>query len=461
MLSLRDDQQAVVNTALEKLFATNRPRLLLAAPTGWGKTVAFCYIARHCANIGLTVTILAHRAELIAQIERTLNDFDISYDVMAAGRWPRRWPIVSVASVQTLARRLGRVFPPDVAIIDEAHHAISRTAWGRILAAWPNAARLGVTATPLRLSGEGLNEIFDELIYGPSVAELIASGRLSPFRIYAPPCADTRRLHVRAGDFQRDELSDAFNNPKIIGDAVDHYRRLAHGKRAIAFCVSIQHAISTANAFREYGYSAENIDGTMDPIRRHELIEKFKAGAVNILTSCDLISEGFDCPAIEAAILLRPTMSVALYLQQVGRALRTYPGKEEALILDHAGNTLRHGFPDELREWSLEGVKKNRGEESEANVSVKVCKQCFAACRSTVSACPHCGYVWPTKPRRVEEAAGELRELQRHEIARRRRREQGEATELQALISLGESRGYRRPEYWAKCVWSARMKRRG
>lgn len=461
MLSLRDDQETVVKTVIDRLFSTDKAKVLLTAPTGWGKTVAFCWLAKHCASIGQTVAILAHRSELIHQISRTLRELDVSHGTVRAGEKHRKDCAVHVASVQTLARRLDSFIPPDIAIIDEAHHAVANTTWGKILSAWPNSLRLGVTATPQRLSGEGLGELFNELIHGPTVADLMASGTLSKFRIFAPSQIDTRRLRVRAGDFSREDLSDALNKPVIIGDAVDHYRRLAHGKRAIVFCVSVQHAVSTANAFNAAGYSAESIDGAMDYVRRFQLIERFRSGNINVLTSCDLVSEGFDLPAIEVAILLRPTMSLALYLQQVGRALRPYPGKDYALILDHAGNTMRHGFPDDPREWSLQGRERKKTDESEQSINVRLCGQCFAACRAPVSVCPHCGYVWPAKPRRVEEAEGELQEVVRSERHIAMRREQGMAIELNALIELGKRRGYKNPQYWARCVWESRAMRRG
>lgn len=460
MLHLRQDQEAVVETALSRLFSSEGSRVLLTAPTGWGKTVAFCWLAKHCASIGQTVMILAHRTELIHQISRTLRELGVSHGTIKAGGRHEVGCAVYVASVQTLARRINQFDAPSIAIIDEAHHAILNTTWGKILSAWPNTSRFGVTATPQRLSGEGLGELFDELIYGPSVADLMASGTLARYRIFAPSQIDTRRLRVRAGDFSREELSDALNKPVLIGNAVDHYRRLANGKRAIVFCVSIQHAISTADAFKDAGYASANIDGSMEPIRRFQLIERFRSGEVKILTSCDLVSEGFDLPAIEVAILLRPTMSLALYLQQVGRALRPYHGKDYALILDHAGNTIRHGFPDDDREWSLLGTERKKKSESEQNINVRLCGRCFAACRAPISICPHCGYVWPAKPRQVEQADGELQEIDGSQILRAMRREQGMATDLNALIELGKKRGYRNPQYWARCVWASRMNRR-
>jgi len=460
MLSLRVDQQAVIETALSRLFSSDRPSILLTAPTGWGKTVAFCWMAKHCSSIGQSVVILAHRKELIQQISRTLRSFNVTHGIVSAGDRYVKGLSVYVASVQTLARRMREFSHPDIAIIDEAHHAVRNTTWGKILSAWQNTSRFGVTATPQRLSGEGLDELFNELIFAPTVSDLMASGILAKYRIFAPSQIDTRRFSVRAGDFNREELSDALNRPMIVGSAVDHYRRLAHGKRAIVFCVSIQHAVSTANAFRDAGYPSESIDGSMDPVRRFQLIEKFRSGEVKILTSCDLVSEGFDLPAIEVAILLRPTMSLALYLQQVGRALRPYPGKDYALILDHAGNTMRHGFPDDEREWSLQGMERKRSNDSEQSINVRLCGQCFAACRAPVSTCPHCGYVWPLKPRQIEEADGELQEIDRMRMRHITRMEQGRATDMHALIELGKKRGYRNPTYWARCVWESRTKRR-
>jgi superfamily II DNA or RNA helicase len=204
------------------------------------------------------------------------------------------------------------------------------------------------------LDGKGLHAAFDELAVGPSVAELTTGGYLVPARCFAPErLPDLSRLRVSMGDYALDQLGLTMSEGIIVGSAVDEYERLCPGAPAIAFCVDIQHSILVAERFAARGYRAAHLDGDTPKEERRQLIAALGAGGVQIISNCGLISEGLDVPAVHAAILLRPTKSLALYLQQVGRTLRPSPNKERALILDHAGNVFRHGLPDHARDWSL------------------------------------------------------------------------------------------------------------
>ena len=208
-------------------------------------------------------------------------------------------------------------------------------------------------------------------------------------------------------------------------------------------------------SFVDAGYKSVHIDGTMERQARKALVQAYQKGEIHVLTSCDLVSEGFDCPGIEVGISLRPTASTGLWIQQVGRCLRTFDGKQRAIILDHAGNTLRHGLPTDDREWTLEGRERaSRRGGSEAVVSVRVCTQCFSAQPSGLPACKHCGMVFPVQARKVEEVEGELQEVT---ASRKARQEQGSARSIEALIELGKMRGYRDPMAWANHVYRGRM----
>ena len=432
---------------------------LLVLPTGGGKTVCFSYMAGRAVEKGLRVWILAHRVELLDQISRTLREFAVPHGVIAPGYIADRRKPVQVASVFTLARRLERYDPPDLIIVDEAHHAISASTWGKVITAFPAAKLLGVTATPIRLSGEGLGDLFETMVQGPTMRELIDLGALSPYRLFAPAGVDLTGVHTRMGDFVRGEIEAAMDKPSITGDAVAHYRKLAPGRRAVAFCVSVEHAVHVAEQFRAAGIPAQAIDGAMDRSLRANVLADFAAGRVQVLASCDLVSEGFDVPAIEAAILLRPTQSLGLYLQQVGRALRTFPGKTEAIILDHAGNVKRHGLPDEERVWSLDGtVRQKKAARSE--VPVKTCGSCFATVHAAATHCA-CGFEFPVQKREVEHVEGELQEIDLATAVKMRRQEQGRAQSEADLVALGRSRGMKRPELWARHVMRARMARTG
>ncbi|CAB4121885.1 HELICc domain containing protein [uncultured Caudovirales phage] len=453
MIALRPYQEKLV-TDTRANFLAGLARQLLVLPTGGGKTVCFSFMAGAARAKGLTVWILAHRVELLEQISSTLRAFGISHGVIAPGYLGARREQVQVASVFTLARRLDHYAKPDLIIVDEAHHAIGKSTWGAVIKANPQAKLLGVTATPIRLAGEGLDDLFDVMVQGPTVRNLIDLGALSPYRLFAPKGVDLSSVHSRMGDFVRGELATAMNKPSITGDAVGHYKKLAMGKRAVAFCVSVEHAESVAEQFKAAGIPAASIDGSMDKVLRKSVLASFSAGEIRVLTSCDLISEGFDVPAIEVAILLRPTQSLGLYLQQVGRALRVFPGKAEALILDHAGNVNRHGLPDDDRDWTLEGREKKRGSKPSA-VPVKSCPNCFATVASIATHC-RCGHAFASAPREVEQVAGELQEVDPDVQRREQRVQQGRAQSETDLVALGRSRGMKRPELWARHVLRAR-----
>ncbi len=458
MIVLRPDQAAIL-ASVRDILEHDGASLLLVSPTGSGKTVIFCALAKDFHDKGLRVLILAHRVELIDQISRTLTNMEVDHGCIAPSRKKEHGKPVQVASVNTLVRDTGRIYRPDLIIIDEAHHAIARSSFGRIVESFRGVPVLGVTATPERLSGEGLGETFSTMLEGPSTKTLIDMGHLSKFRIFAPPQHATDQVKTRMGDFDRNDLGLAMNRPSITGDAVEHYRRLGLCRRALVFCVTVQHARDCAESFSRAGYSAQSIDGTMDRTTRKGILDGFASGRVQVLTSCDLASEGLDIPAIEVAILLRPTKSLCVYLQQVGRALRPYPGKEYALILDHAGNTVVHGWPDDERNWSLEGRKRRTRQDGEKSLNVRVCGQCWAASKAPIATCPYCQYAWPPQPRDVKEVDGELQEAIRKERSQARKIEQGSARGLTDLIALARGRGYQRPEYWARCVWGARQGR--
>lgn len=461
MIELRSYQQDWI-AGLRGAFAEGYRAPLGVLPTGGGKTVCFSYLTRRITDGGKRVVVMAHREEINDQISRTLSRFDVRHGMITAGALYDRRMMAHVASVQTLSRRLDRVQAPDYVIVDEAHHALAASSWGKVLAAFresnPSLRVIGVTATPERLSGEGLGETFDEMVLGPTTRELIDLGALSEYRLFAPSAAiDLSGVKMRGGDYAKDQLGAAMDKPAIIGSAVNEYRKLCDGMPAVAFCVSVEHAHHTAEQFKAAGYRAAAIDGKMDKVLRRQIVQDFGRGAINVLTSADIVSEGFDVPGIVAAILLRPTQSLALYLQQVGRALRPADGKPHAIILDHVRNCERHGLPDDPREWSLlgRGERKKKGEKDEN--ACRQCEHCKAYSPAAASKCRECGRQFPVQARKIEEVAGSLSEV---EIARMRRvaaREQAAAKTLEELIAVGMARGMKNPHGWARHVHEARM----
>ena len=447
-MQLRPYQEAAV-ADLRRAYATGHRAPLLVMPTGAGKTQVFTYITAAMAQRNLSVTILVHRRELIAQASRKLTQAGVTHGIIAAGT-PATFAPIQVASVQTLIRRLEDTSAPDLIIIDEAHHAVAGS-WGKILDHWPDALRLGVTATPSRLDGRGLSDNFDVIVHGPTVSDLTASGYLAPCKLYAPPqVADLSAIPTRAGDFASDAAAAAMDKPSITGDAIDHYRRICPGAPAIAFCCTTDHAEHVAAQFRSAGFSSSAILGTTPIAQRDQQLKDLASGAIQILTSVDVISEGTDVPAVTTAILLRPTASLGLYLQQVGRILRPAPGKPHAIVLDHVGNIHRHGWPDDLRTWSLDS-KPRRQRDNAPAPTVRTCPVCFAAFKPA-PVCPVCGAPSQLTPREIQQRDGELQELER----RTQRRQQGTARSLKELIHIGQARGMKNPVAWAKHVFYAR-----
>ena len=438
--------QAVSN--LRVAFRQGHDAALLVMPTGAGKTVVFTEIARSATQRGNSVFILVHRRELVKQASDKLTKAGVNHGIIAAGFKTSKHK-VQVASVQTLAKRLLTVpAEPNLIIIDEAHHAVAGS-WDKILAKFKTARVVGVTATPSRLDGRGLGSHFSTLVSGPSVEQLTKLGFLSPHRVFAPPViADLSNVKTRAGDYAKDDLSNAMDRPTVTGDACAHYRRLADGLPAIAFCCSIAHATSVCASFNAAGYRAKLVTGNMPMEERDEAISGLADGRTQVLCSVDVVSEGTDVPAVSAAILLRPTQSEALYLQQVGRILRPQPGKI-AIVLDHVGSTLKHGFVDDVRVWDLDSKPKGqRKKNDEPAPSVRQCPMCFAAFKPQ-PACPCCGFEFPVKPKRqLTQREGELREMRRQDALERiekkeKRKEIGRARTLPELLALAKKKGYK------------------
>ena len=457
MITLRPYQFKAVED-IRGAFREGAKSPLFVLATGGGKTCIFSHITHSAMERGRRVTILVHRIELIDQIVKALRAADVEPDVIAAGYLRHSSP-VAVASVQTLARRIDRVSAPDLIVIDEAHHVAKGNTWAQILEAWPQAKRLGVTATPVRQDGRGLGEHFDQLIVGPQVSELIAMGYLTKPRVFAPPTVDTSGLHQRMGEYVQAEAEALVDRPSVTGDALEHYRRLADGKPAIVFCTSVEHAEHVAQSFRDGGYQAVSLNGGTDREVRRMAVKDFRTGALRVMASCDLFSEGFDVEGIEVGLLLRPTASFGLFLQQVGRCLRIAPGKTEALILDHSANCLRFGLPTDPREWKLT-YDETTGKKKEPEIKARVCSSCFAASSARAKVCANCGVPFPVEPREVEQRKGNLEELTPEEMAQRMAklhasREVGMSTSLAQLEEIGRKRGHK--PGWAMHVWEAKQ----
>lgn len=460
MITLRDYQARDV-ARIRFSYQSGRRAPLYVAPTGSGKTVLFCYIAKQSMMRGKRVWILVHRKELLHQTSRALAEFGIPHGRILPGSRKSK-DMVQVASIQTLGRRLDQYDEPDVVIGDEAHRSRSKVFAG-ILNYHPRAKLLGTTATPLRLDNLGLGVsaggVFDDLIVGPTPAELMNLGYLSRAEVYGPVREiDYSRVKKSKRDFQAAGLAAIMDRADITGDAVEHYQKICNYQPAIAFCVNIEHAHHVAEQFSAAGYQAACVDGKSKDSFRAGAIKDLGNGKLHVLTSCEIVSEGTDIPIVSAAIMLRKTMSLSLALQQMGRVLRPYPGKKMAYILDHAGNTLKHGLPDDERYWSLDGDSKQEKDEDEDAISVRQCKNCYRVFKSVLKQCPGCGAATPIKPpRQVTVAPGELVKIEKRKAEMERREEMYRARTFEDLVALGKSKGYK--PGWAQRVFDARQEK--
>lgn len=433
-------------------------RVLLVSATGSGKTQIFSYIARSVQEKNKRVLILAHRRELIRQISAALSSWGVNHGVMDAGaKHPPRQSVI-VGSVFTVVRRVQKMVPPDLIICDESHHMTPRTTWGKVAAAFPNARVLGVTATPCRLGGEPMADSFDVMVKGPPISELIAEGYLTPTEVYAPSKPDLSGIHKRMGDYVQSELAALMEKPRLVGSAVTHYKKICPDARALAFCVSVLHAKMLADEFNAAGVSAAAVDGAMYEPLRDSILQDFRDGKIKVVTSCDLLTEGLDIPVADCAILLRPTQSLGLYLQMVGRAIRIAPGKIKTIVLDHASCTVSHGFVEEHREWSLDGTA-SRKKSTDKPPAVRTCAKCFCAHRPSPT-CPRCGYEYPIQSREVEQVDGELalitdpKRINRDELLA----EPARAKEYSFMLRKAREKGYK--DAWAWHVVAAKEAKR-
>lgn len=459
MIQLRPYQTDLIDRTRDAL--REHQRVLMQAPTGAGKTAITVYMMSRAAAAGRRSIFCVHQNELLEQTSRALWKQKLEHGMISSGKARSPLP-AQVASVLTLVRRLDHYEPPDLIIIDEAHRAAAET-YRRVLEAYPDAKVIGLTATPQRTDGKGLDAIFSGLVLGPSIRSLIDAGYLCDYEIFAPAVGvDLSGVHTRMGDYDRSEVEQRVDKPTITGDAVAHYRKLADGKRCVVMCVSLKHAHHVAETYRDAGIPAECIEGTMTNKERAAVLDRFRSGETLVITNVQLLIEGVDIPGIEVVQWLRPTQSVIVYMQGNGRGLRPAPGKDKLLILDHVGNWERHGLPDDERDWTLAGRKGRKGStDAEPDVRVQQCPACANIFRPGVAECPRCGApVEMKEARRIEVVDGELARIDREAMRKEARKLQGQARDLAALVELGVRRGMKNAAGWAANVYASREGRK-
>ena len=385
--TLRQYQQELVDRTRGALSRGQRSALLVA-PTGSGKTVVACHIIEQAKAKGTRTLFVAHRTELITQCSGKLHENGVDHGIIKAGFEPNPWLQVQVASVQTYVRRADAIkHEYGLVIFDEAHHAAAAS-YQKIREHNPDAIALGLTATPYRADGKGLKGTFDCLIESVTIDELIAQGHLVPSRVFVGRKVSMTGVSTRAGDYQIDELAETMNRPRITGEIVSAWSRLAYGRVTVCFATNVAHSQALAAAFVARGIRAEHLDGTTPADERAAILERLERGETQVVCNCGVLTEGWDCPPCSAIILARPTKSRGLWRQMGGRPLRPCPEihKVDCLILDHGNCTAQHGYITDPDVVSLEeGMRA-------PDVTTKYrCKACSAVCLSRPLYCPKCG----------------------------------------------------------------------
>lgn len=410
-INLRPYQQDFIDAVRNEFLRGNR-RVVGVAPCGAGKTIMTGWMIRESLNRGKRSIFFVHRKELIDQTAATFKQLGIPHGIIAADVPMQLELPVQIASVQTLARRIDKIPVPDFLICDECHHVLANT-YKKILDAFPKAFLLGVTATPQRLGGINLDDVFSSMVQSLSVNELIALGNLTKFHYFVPEkTIDLSGVRSGFGEYNQADLADVMSDKTIIGDIVEDYLRHANGKSAICYCVNVEHSKNVAKAFRDAGIAAAHCDGDTPKVLRAKIVSDFRRDKIKVLCNAELFGEGFDVPHCQAVILARPTQSLTLYIQQSMRPLRPDPAdpNKVAVIIDHVRNYLKHGLPNDDRQWSLEPKPKE--------ISCPNCGKWIVPIeRKGKKFCPKCGFEFAkgagqyTPPRKIENAAGQVVEL--------------------------------------------------
>lgn len=458
-MQLRPYQEQIVEDTRKAL--RQHKRVLMQAPTGAGKTAITVFLMSQSAKNGKKSMFLVHQNELLFQTSKALWKQKLEHGVIASGRGFSKLP-AQVASVLTLVNRLEKYEEPDLIIIDECHRS-SAASYQKVLDAYPNAYVIGLTATPARTDGSGLDSVYTGIVIGPSVAQLIQAGFLAPYEIFAPPSAlDISHINKKMGDYDKSELAAEVDKPKITGEAVATYKKYANGKRCVVMCITLDHARHVCDSYRAAGVSAEVIEGKMTTREREAMLDRLVSGETLVVCNVNLMIEGVDIPMIEVIQWLRPTHSLIVWMQGNGRGLRPSEGKTHLTILDQVGNWHKHGLPDDDREWSLEGKnKKSRKASEEPDLYIQQCGECFHIFKSGVDECPSChGPVEKKTKREIEVIEGELQKIDIEQQRKAQRREQGSARTVRELVELGIRRKLKKPAAWAAITAASRQGRK-
>lgn len=436
-IKLRDYQQYVYDKIKEE-FRNGAKGVCAVLPCRSGKSYIMAAITDSGCKKGSHVLILAHRNSLLNQHRELFETLELEN------------PNVRIESVFTEARHLGENGPVDLIIIDEAH--ISGASSYQKVCEYYDCRRVLFTATPARLDGKPLN-LADVIVTGIGAKELINRGKIADYEYYAPDLnLDLSTVKKSCGDFNNQELGEKMSSKKIYGDVLKYYEKLGKGQQAIAYCVNIQHSKEVCDMFNENGISAKHMDSKTPEQEREKILQEFKDGKFTILCNCNLISEGMTLPSANVGLLLRPTLSLPLFIQQACRVLTPVEGKK-AIIIDYVGNVFRHGMPTMDRDWSLKKkVKEYDNENDDGTLRIRVCKECFSTFEGG-DVCPYCGAEYELTAIEIEN----IKEVQLKKVE-----EERELKRQQYLSSVADKVQYyesvEQCTTWAELIEFAKMK---
>lgn len=379
-ISLFSDQVKEVNETIEAIKRGKNP--LVQAPAGSGKTYQMMSVINWETARGGHVLYMVHRKEIIKQVEEKFDQHGID---------------ATVKTVFWLRRQKNYVDGVTMIITDESHHSEAE-GYQNIYERYPKAIRVGFTATPARMDGKGFEDTYDKLIVGPTVDKLIDNNRLSNFELWGYDLGNKEMLKRNFGkDFSKKIIKDYFGQSKsraIFGDILHSWEQHAKDKQTIVYCYSVEFAKQVAEMFNNAGYKAACVyscKSAKEQRQRDKNIADFENGKIQILTNYDVIGEGFDVTNCSCTVLLRPTMSLTVYIQQAMRSMR-YKSRKKATIIDQVGNFVRFGRPDHAWEWSLSSSPRFT---LKGKPVLKDCPECHAALSIQTRNCPNCGYEFP------------------------------------------------------------------
>lgn len=441
---LRDYQSEALNLTYQRIQEGHTP--IVCAPTGSGKTILAAEMARQAVENGRRAMFISFRKEILRQTYDVFCEHigPSRVGMLAAGEKP--WffyPDVTIASADTLKARWNRAdtwrVPADLVLVDECHLSLSRKMLETVMPWYRERSTVvGFTATPARKSGKGMGSFFSRIIQVRTVQQLIDDGYLAPCEYWAGSHADLRNVKTRYGEYDEKTLAKEANNKQLVGDIIDNWARICPDRHTIVFAVDIAHAVALTERFQAAGVQAECVHSKMDTQTRSLLTEQFKSRKFQVLVNCQIATYGYDVPSVNCIVLARPTKSIVLHLQMLGRGMRPKPNGDWCTVLDHADNVRRLGCAEDLIRWRLDDGKEAAHNQTKADRDVRgdsltTCGECghqFTSSRT----CPQCGWEKPARSKDVEVVDADLVKI--------RKAKGTEATKLEKRQWYAEALGW-------------------